>query len=232
MDDRRWGFDEADDWEADGAASARGADADTQDVVTGTDPDTVVTVTLTPAAEVVSVKLAADWRRSVDPRALDASVLAAVNAATMRALARQVEAVPPVAEVRPPAPSTPGGADEPPLTRQDVLRLVDAVSTDLRRFSERISPVVDHPVSAESAGGHVTATASRGRVIGLSLDPGWVGSVRDSEIESELLDVLRQLHDKSTPAELTAGPRSSAIAELTALASDPQRFLARLGLPL
>jgi hypothetical protein len=124
----------------------------------------------------------------------------------------------------------PGPPDNTPLTREDVLRLVDAVSADLDRFSRQLSDVVDHPVSAQSAGQHVSGSASGGQVTQLTIDFRWAGSARDSEIESELVDVLRTIQRRGSPGELAKGPQSPAIAELMELARDPHTFLRRLGL--
>ena len=73
-------------------------------------------------------------------------------------------------------------------------------------------------------------TARSGQVVDLSVDPAWAHQARDSEIQSELLDALTELHARNTPGELASGPRSPAIAELTALLADPHTLLRRLGL--
>lgn len=233
MDDRRWGFEEADDRKFDEARSTRDPVSDSADTVSGHDADGVVTVTVTPSAEVVSVELAAGWRNSVEPRLLHARVLAAANAATMQALARQIDEQEQHPPVPPDAPGNVHGtgvSDETPITKEDVLRLVDAVSADLQNFSQHLSAVVDQPVSAESAGRHVRGSGQRGQVVELAIDARWAGHVRNPEIESELVEVLRKLQRSGSPGELANGPQSSAIAELTALASDPHKFLRRLGL--
>jgi DNA-binding protein YbaB len=231
MNDHRWGFEDAEEWEYE-AASTKSPAEEPVDTVVGEDADRVVTVTVTRSADVVSVKLAANWQRLVDPRGLHFSVLAAVNNATMQALAAQVEET----ERNPAVPETagteqhPAASDDSRLTKEDVARLMDAVSTELDQFSRQLAAVVDRPARVESAGGHVTGSSLRGQVLEVSIDPAWAGMARSSEIESELVEVLRALHSAGAPGELANGPQGSAIAELNALASDPQRLLRRIGL--
>jgi hypothetical protein len=232
MDDHRWGFEDAEEWEYQEGSSGGEAEAEpSPDAIIGEDPDRVVTVTVTRSAEVVSVSLAAKWRSLVDPRGLHSSVLAAANRATMQALAVQVEefdmSSAPV-PVNTPATGV-GGFDESQLTKDDVERLMAAVSTELDRFNSQLSAVVDRPATAESAGGHVAGSSQRGQVLEVAIEPGWASTARNAEIESEVLEVLQVLHRLGVPDELAGGPHGSAISELNALASDPQRLMRRLG---
>lgn len=227
MGDRRWGFEDLDDQEYE-QISGRRPDrqpAGPEETVSGQDADRVVTVHVTPAGEVVSVRLVAGWMQAVDPRALGAGVLAAANAATAAAMVAQV---PRIGEL-PPAPVT-REVDRTPLTRQHLSRLVETVTADLEQFTRRLAEIADRRISAESAGRHVSGTAQRGQVLEVSVDPKWAARARTSEIEGELLDVLRRLRHGSSPGELSQGPRSSAITELTALAADPAGLLQRLRL--
>lgn len=232
MNGHRWGFEEAEDWEYEEpqeTAAPSGEDFDAP-VIAGQDPDAIVTVNVSPAAEVLSVELATGWKRDVDPRGLHANVVAAANTATMQALAWQVE------EVQQNPPTPPFGnaqnapADESPLGTEDILRLADAVSVELERFTQQAATVIDHQISAESAGGHVQGSARNGQVLDVSLDSGWASGVRNSEIEHEITDVLRELHRRSTPGDLVTGPEGSAIAEIMGLLYDPQRLARRVGL--
>lgn len=204
--------------------SATSQPAAPEQTESGQDADRVVTVHVTPTGEVASVHLAADWKRAVDPRGLGSSVLAAANAATAAAMVAQQ---PRIGEQPPPAPAA-AHVDRTPLTRLDVNRLLAAVTADLEQFTRQAAEVANRRVSAESAGRHVSGTAQRGHVLEVSVDPGWAARSRTSEIESEVLDVLRQLRRRSTPGELAQGPQSSAIAELHALASDPITLMDRL----
>lgn len=228
MGDRRWGFEGLDDREYE-EISGRRPDrqpTESENAVSGQDADHVVTVHVTPTGEVASVRLATGWKQAVDPRALGTSALTAANAATAAAMVAQVHRID---EQPPPAPAA-QDVDRTPLTRQDVGRLLEAVTADLEQFTRQIAEIAGRRVSAESAGRHVRGTAQRGQVLEVSVDPGWAARSRTSEIESELVEVLRELRRRSTPGELAQGPQSSAIAELTALTADPATLLSRLRL--
>lgn len=230
MDDGRWGFEEAEDWEYEQPSRAEEPVPD-EDRLVGQDPEQIVSVTVSPDAEVLAVAVDRDWTRAVDPRGLHANVLAAANAATMAALARQIEKV----QQNPPAPPDFGGsqsesADESPLSPDDMLRLVDAATSELNRFAEQAAAVVDRRITAESAGGHLSGSAINGQVVDISIDPAWAGSVRSTEIASEIKDVLQQLHTASTPSEVLNGPQGPAIAEIMGMLYDPRRLSRRVGL--
>ena len=196
-----------------------------RELLVGRDPDGVVTVAVNDSAEVQSVTISEQWRQRVDPRALGSAVTQAANAATMRALAKQVEQPP-----EPSAPQSPPPQSTERITSEQALRLMHAVSADLARFTERVTEAVDRPVTAESRGGHVRGTVHRGHVLTVDVDPAWTHSARVSEMQQELLEVLRTLRARSVPAELAQGPQSPAITELTALVSDPNTLLRRVGL--
>jgi ketosteroid isomerase-like protein len=232
VDDQRWGFEEADDWEyqeLDGRAASKAA-PESEETLVGLDPDGVVEVVVSPAAEVIAVRLSPEWRRSVDPRGLHTCAVTAANMATMRALAIGVEQVDFTAMASQPQ-QVPVGTDESALTTQDMQRLFDSVATELERFTEQASAVVDRPATVRSAGGHVQGSAQYGQVLSLDIDANWAGVARHGEIESELFEVLRGLRESSTPNELAAGPTGTGISELMELVSDPRRLMRRLGLP-
>lgn len=228
MDDRRWGFEEAEDWERDDQPGQTDPAAQPEETLVGQDAHRVIEVVVSQGADVVAVRLAPSWRQMVDPRALHTSVLSAANAATMAALARSVEQV----DLMPgPAPPEEPAADESALTGQDVGRLLDAVDAELRQFIRQLSAVVDQPAEVSSSGGHVHGSAQRGQVLALELDSTWASRARHTEIEAELVEVLRGLHYASTPRELAVGPSGTAISELMGLAADPRRLMRRLGMP-
>ncbi|WP_410591142.1 YbaB/EbfC family nucleoid-associated protein [Amycolatopsis sp. lyj-23] len=229
-DDERWAFEqEYRSWDDEPSPVPVGEPASEDPGLTGTDPDGVVEVLVTAAAEIVAVRLSREWRRSLDPRVLDQAVLTAANTAVMRALARSVEDT--EIEVSP-GPGVPPDADVGPLTSADVQRLLDSVSAELARFSQRLSTVVDQPAQAESSGGHVHGAAERGHFTRLTIDSLWAGQARHTEIAGELTEVLQKLHSASTPGELAAGPGGPAITELMDLARDPQLLMRRLGMPV
>ncbi|CAM2815018.1 hypothetical protein SAXI111661_02880 [Saccharomonospora xinjiangensis] len=228
MNDRRWGFEEAEDWEYEKSGGLPAPVAEPEETLVGQDADQVVQVVVSPEADVVAVRLSPQWRQVVDPRALHTSVLSAANAATVSALARSVEHADLAADGTPPENA---GADESALTTRDVQRLLDTVEEELRQFTARLSAIVDQPTQVRSSGGHVQGSAQRGQVLALDIDSAWAGQARHTEIETELTEVLRGLHEASTPQEMSAGPRGSAISELMGLAANPRLLMRRLGMP-
>lgn len=228
VDNRRWGFEEAEEWEYEKPGGLPPSVTEPEETLIGQDADQVVQVVVSPEADVIAVRLSPQWRQAVDPRALHTSVLTAANAATASALARSVEHVDRTADS---APSESAVADESALTTRDVERLLDAVDVELHQFTARLSAIVDQSAEVRSSGGHVRGSAQRGQVLALDIDSAWAGQARHTEIETELTEVLRGLHDASTPHEMAAGPGGDAISELMELASNPRRLMRRLGMP-
>jgi DNA-binding protein YbaB len=230
----RWGFEEDDGWDEDERNEDHPVVEDNE-LLAGQDPDRILTVRVTDMAEVRSVALDRDWKNSVDPRGVHVNVLAAMNAATMQALAKQVEqtdmsgrstvgfgAAPPGSEA--------GGstADDTPITQEDAIRLVDAATADLERYLSQAISIAHAVISAESSGGHITVSGRQRQIRDVSIDTDWVARARRSEIESELLDVLTSFGAKSSFGELAQGPQSSAVTELVNLAADPQALVRRI----
>jgi len=112
----------------------------------------------------------------------------------------------------------------------DAQRLLDTAFADLDQFSRRLGAVAGQTVSLDSAGGHVAGAARRGQVVRLDIDANWAAVARDSEIRSELREVLHGLQADSSASEFSDGPSSSAIDEVNTLLGDPQRLLRKLGL--
>src|SRR5690348_13215666 len=129
----RFGFEDGD--EEDRRPRSAPTEPETpRDALLGRDVDGVVTVAVNDMAEFQSITIATQWRQSVDPRVLGSAVTQAANAASMAALVQQVE--------RPtgPAPrreAPPVRSDER-ITPEQALRLMDAVSADLARFTQRM----------------------------------------------------------------------------------------------
>jgi hypothetical protein len=81
-----------------------------------------------------------------------------------------------------PLPASPS-KDDSPLTTDDVLQLVDAVTADLERFTQQMALVVEQVVTVESSGGHVTGSGKGGQILSITVDPHWAASARNSERE-------------------------------------------------
>lgn len=227
-----WGFEEDDEVEA-VRRSTPDESTDDTDPLSGQDARGAVTITVTDTAAIASVRLAPEWRELAEARELGSLVREAANNATAAAVAYQAQRVDIRAEVAagtvaPPRASQPPEEEEPPLTREDVRRLLDAVTADLAQFKVQLSTVVDQTVQADSAGEHVTVSGRQGQVLDVSLDVSWLFTARESEIENEVRDALTRLADRSTPGELSRGPQSGAINELMQLVSDPQAMVRRI----
>ncbi|GAB3678074.1 hypothetical protein [Saccharopolyspora tripterygii] len=191
-----------------------------------------VTVEVDDAGFVTSASLAADWKKSVDPRTLHTTVLTAVQTASMQVLVSKAEQVDSTSTPVDLTASAPADLpDTSPLSAGDVQRLLDEVYADVDRFTEQASNRLNKTVSVTSSGGHVTAAATKGQVHDLSIEPSWSSAARNAEIESELNEVFRRLSEQGSPGDLADGPQSRAISELKSLVSDPQLFLRRIGLP-
>ncbi|MFJ8912844.1 hypothetical protein [Amycolatopsis sp. NPDC102389] len=231
MDDERWAFEEELEEDDDPPKSSFTAPVPEEDRISGQDQNGVVTVVVSPDADVLAVALTPEWKRSVDPRGLPGAVTAAGNAATIAALGRQVDEVVRNPPAMPTFGATPASvADESPLGTQDMLRLVEAATAELERFTQRAAEVVDRPITAESGGGHVRGSVTNGQIVDVEIDQSWVTQVRTGEIESEVLDVLRQLRRACVPPGLSDGPQGPAIAEIMGLLFDPHRMARRVGL--
>lgn len=227
----RWGFEE-DDEPVVRTPPEPAANAAADDDIKGTDPDGVVTIAVTDAADVVSVKLKAGWRSLVSPRALHNSVLIAMNAATMLAVAKQAERIDMTGGEPPgtgaPPPTSEAHPDERPITKEDAMRLLDAVTADLDQYMRQVSAVADKVVATESGGGHVRVGGQHRQVTEVTIDANWASGAPDGEIESELRDVLIRFTADSSVGDLAQGPQSSAISELMNLVANPQQMVRRI----
>jgi DNA-binding protein YbaB len=233
MPEQRWGFEEDDERE-DQPDDGGGPPPTDEDTVQGADPNGIVTVVANLAGEPVAVRLEPRWAETAGPHRLPDLVRTAANGASVAALARQVsDSVPNEAEAptQPPTAEPVGGGPGDPITAMNrVLALMDTVSAELEQFEQRLSTVSAVVVAARSGGRHVTVNGRDGQVLDVVLDPDWAGSVRASEVESELLDALRTFHRRTTPGELAEGPRSPAITELNNLVRNPSALLREFGL--
>jgi hypothetical protein len=226
MSGRRWGFEDADEEDlghSPGTATGQVDDA----ALTGSDPDGCATAVVGADGIVCEIRLAGDWRARVDPRGLAVPVQVAVNAAAAEAMSCR-----PMGEPTPERGSGPasGTEDEAPISIDEGQRLLDAAFADVEEFSRKLQAHAGRTVHRDSAGGHVSGQARHGQLVELTIDPRWASVARNSEIEGELREVVSRLQVDSSSGEFAGGPRSSAIDEVTALLSDPQLLLRRLGL--
>jgi len=160
-----WGFEDDDDEPAEQPAD--------EEPLTGQDVDEIVTIGVDDAGTVRSVRLADGWQDEFR-RSLGVKVVEALTAATTRAMAKQTG--------RPETPATLKPTQDSPLTSDDVLQLLHAVSADLDRFRRRLSAVADEPLRVTSGGGHVTVAGRRRQVADVSMDQDWLYGARASEV--------------------------------------------------
>ena len=208
------------------------------DGVSRTDPAGLVTVRVDTTGVVKSVKLTHQWQRGVAPQALHQNVLLAANAAIMAALTQEGASTAPLPWAASPGATTARAEAKPqPRSPQDrvagsaeVVRLVNTALGDLAQFDQKLDAARAHPASVQSSDQHVRVTADNVRILGVSIDPGWVASTRDVEIESELVDALVQAQSQASLGNLGQGPQSPAISAMIGLVSNPAELLRRLGL--
>lgn len=174
----RWGFEEDED---DVDTSLLGEPEEQDDEpIQGSDPDRLVTITVTDDAKPVAVALAPDWRTTSQPSALSTAVISAMSTATSMAMVRQAKrlnrgddpsgtlAASTTSQPRPP---------ETPITKEDVVRLLDAVTEDLDRFMQQAKDIAERQVTVESGGGHVRVSGRARRIDEMPVDPTWAGAV-------------------------------------------------------
>lgn len=225
----RWGFEEDGDDLDPGSLDEPAQRAD--EPVQGSDPNRLATVTVTDDAKPVTVALASDWKAVSQPSALGTAVIAAMSAATSMAMVEQAKRLndgDDSSGTLAPSTTSQSSPVETPLTKEDVVRLLDVVTEDLDRYMQQVKDIADRRVTVESGGGHVRVSGQARRIHELTIDPAWAGSVRTSEIESELLDALRRFDDAANVDALAEGPTSSALDELMAGAGDPRALIRRI----
>ena len=213
----------------------------------GHDETELVHATVSAAGRVVDVELERDWDKTIDPRSLGAKVIDAVNAATANRLSawadrvaeatdEPVESVEPT-PVRPPEPVAinPSGA-----MIDDLLYLLHRVGQETkpperprrRAYDEdddEQTPVNRRLTKGRSEGGHIVVALDGTTVadVQVETDTMWVGGANHLEVASELRSAFEAAYLRAD--EEAPRPREgSAVAELQALTSDPQEFVARL----
>jgi hypothetical protein len=235
----RWGFEEydEDDDYAEGhdhlASPGPGGGDASDEVIRRSGPDGLVEIAVNDEGVPVSVALAQDWKASVRPHELHASVTEAYQAATVTAaLAEHDEAgfndrsggvLPSDDEL---AAFT---MDDSPLTARDINRLVSGVAADAQSLADRMTEYARQRAEVESGGGHVRIAGESGQVGQLVLDPRWASGARNSEIEAELLDALRKFHSRSGSGDdLNVLNGSLNFRELFYLVKNPEVMMRRI----
>ena len=210
---------------------------DAEKTFTGHDETELVTVSVNAGGEVTDVELAPGWDRTIDARKLGATVVEAVNAATVNRVTAWADRVADGSEepVGPTPPRTPEPVSINPSTAavEDLLYLLHRVGQETKapERGRRGEDAPARPVltKGRSEGGHVVVALSGTTVAEVRVETNtmWVGGANHLEVASELRSAFEAAYRRA--AEEAPAPRSdSAVAELRELTADPQEFVARL----
>ena len=210
---------------------------DAETVFTGHDETELVTVSVNADGQVTDVELAQDWDRTIDPRTLGATVVEAVNAATVNRVTAWADRVAEAGDEpeEPAPPRTPAPVTINPSTAaiEDLLYLLHRVGQETnpaergrRREPEPVRPA---PVKGKSDGGHVVVVLNGKTVAEVRVETNtmWIGGANHLEVGSELRSAFEAAYRRAAD-EAPARRSDSAVDELRALTADPQEFVARL----
>jgi DNA-binding protein YbaB len=210
---------------------------DAEKAFTGQDETGLVTVSVNADGQVTDVELAADWDKTIDPRKLGATVIEAVNAATVNRVTewadRVAEAGAEPAEPEPPRAPAPVTINPSTAVIEDLLYLLHRVGQETkpaergrRRDPEPVRPAL---VKGRSDGGHVVVALNGKTVAEVRVETNtmWVGGANHLEVAGELRSAFEAAYRRAAE-EAPARRTDSAVAELQALTADPQEFVARL----
>jgi DNA-binding protein YbaB len=210
---------------------------DADKAFTGHDETGLVTVSVTADGQVTDVELAQDWDATIDPRKLGATVVEAVNAATVNRVTewadRVAEAGAEPAEPEPPRTPAPVTINPSTAAIEDLLYLLHRVGQETnpaergrRRDPEPARPAL---VKGRSDGGHVVVALNGKTVAEVRVETNtmWIGGANHLEVAGELTSAFEAAYRRAAE-DAPARATDSAVAELQALTADPQEFVARL----
>jgi hypothetical protein len=141
----------------------------------GHDTSGQVRVEIDGAARRVAVGLGREWRRTVGAEALGAAILAAFTAATTERLTAWAE------QPARPAPA-PVLIERPPPT-PEIFRLLSRASRDLLEYRLRLTELHSAAATRAAPGRTVVVTVRAGRIGRIDLDPEWLRSAGDADVE-------------------------------------------------
>lgn len=202
----------------------------------GTDETGVVAVVVDRLGLVTDVVIAAKWRDKLRPRELGSALCAAANQALTGRLSDQLEHLEPRTEFRPvPRPDArdAGGDPDGAVARDlqaEVAELLVAFDRDASIYQRELTAAVTATVSARGRKGTVEVTAGHGRVITVTVDPGWAKSATRSSVRVEALGAFTAAGERLATEDPTAVTPPAALARLAQLAADPSALSKELGL--
>lgn len=196
------------------------ADARSSELVSGADPDGVVTMTVTvDVGRVVDVVVRADWRRVIASGDLAGAVLRAFHSAQAAAVAWQFE--------HPAAPPTPEAVVGAPEYVRD---LVHTVLDQLGDYVTRVARVSSVRFEVAGPARAVTVVSSGGQVNAVTVEGGWARRVPAADLAGEIRSAFAAAQARITTLAAEVGGPTREMAELTALAADPVRFVGLIGM--
>jgi hypothetical protein len=164
-----------------------------------------VQVEIDGAARYVSVLLEGEWRRSIGGHRLGAAILAAFTAAATARLAAWAEQAADRRHIDDaPAPAVADRPGQRPHATPEVFQLLSRAWRDLHEYKLRLTELHAAATATASPGRNVVVTVRAGQIVGIELDPDWLRTARDADIERETgqtlnaaLDDLAQLPEQA-----------------------------------
>lgn len=198
------------------------ADAHSSELVSGADPDGVVTMTVTTdLGQVADVALRADWRRVIASGDLAAAVLRAFHSAQAAAMAWQLGHPP-----APPAPGAVAGAPEPEYVRNLVYTVLDQLDDYVARATRVSSSRFEVAGRARA----VTVRGSGGQIVDVRVEAEWARRVPATVVAGEIRSAFAAAQARIAALAAEVGGPTREMTELTALATDPARFVGLIGM--
>jgi hypothetical protein len=209
---------------------------DEDNLFRGADDTGVVAVVADRGGLVTDVVLAAKWRDKVRPRELGSALCAAANQALTGRLSDQLEHLELETEFRPvprldarDAKGDPDGAVARDL-QAEVAELLVAFDREVVTYQRELTAAATATVSARSRKGTVEVTLGHGRVITVTVDPGWAKSATRSSVRAEALGAFTAAGERLATVDPTAVTPPAALVRLARLAADPLALSRELGL--
>jgi hypothetical protein len=148
----------------------------------GRDASGQVQVEIDGAVRHVAVTLEDGWRRTVDGDGLGAAILTAFTAATTARLTAWAEQ--PAAR-----PHTDAAPDSIPVERPhattETFQVLSRAFRDLEEYRLRLTELHAATATAAAPGRTVVVTVRAGHITGIELDPDWLRTAGDADIERQ-----------------------------------------------
>jgi hypothetical protein len=167
----------------------------------GRDASGLVQVEIDGVARHVAVSLQAGWRRAVGGDGLGAALLAAFTAATTARLTAWAEQA---ADLRQTDVAPASVQVDRPHATPETAQLLSRAWRDLQEYRLRLTELHAATTTSAAPGRTVVVTVRAGQIAGIELDPDWLRTAGDADIErqtghtlSAALDDLARLPDEA-----------------------------------